>query len=68
MLNGVSLDSMLDYVSGSTSTLMCFIIPFVIYYKLIEQDPRKKHERLLYLSLIVVFSVFQVYKIISFFI
>ena len=59
---------MLDYVSGATSTTMCFIIPFVIYYKLIQDDPTRSKERIFYLVLIVLLSTFQILKIASFFI
>ena len=59
---------MLDYVSGATSTAMCFIIPFVIYFKLIQGDPKRNCERYFYLVLIVLLSTFQFLKIISFFI
>ena len=59
---------MLDYVSGSTSTSMCFIIPFVIYFKLIQDDPKRNCERYFYLVLIVLLSTFQCLKIVSFFV
>jgi len=67
IINDVSLDKMLDYVSGATSATMCFIIPFVIYYKLIQDDPKRTCERYFYLVLIVLFSIFQIGKIMSFF-
>ena len=67
VMNGISLDTMLDYVSGATSTTMCFIIPFVCYYKFIEKDADKKREKIVYLGLIAVFVIFQVGKIVSFF-
>ena len=67
IINDVSLDKMLDYVSGATSTTMCFIIPFVIYFKLIQGDPKRNCERYFYLVMIVLFSIFQIGKIVSFF-
>ena len=67
IINNISLDKMLDYVSGATSTTMCFIIPFVIYYKMIKDDPKRSCETYFYLVLIVLFSIFQIGKIISFF-
>ena len=60
------MDKMLDYVSGSTSAIMCFIIPFMFYYKMISHDHTKRYERWVYLVLIVLFTIFQVLKIFSF--
>lgn len=67
VINGISLDNMLDYISGATSLLMCFIIPFTIYHKLIKDDPSKRCESMFFFFLIVVFVLFQILKIISFF-
>jgi hypothetical protein len=60
------MDKMIDYVSGSTSITMCFSIPFLFYYKMIRDDPAKTSERLIYLILIGLFTVFQILKILSF--
>ena len=67
VLNNIPMDKMLDYVSGSTSTIMCFIIPFVFYYKYLITLPKcPTGEKWLYIVLIVFFSFFQVLKIASF--
>ena len=58
---------MLDYVSGASSLTMCFIIPFVIYYKLIQDEPKRNWERYFYFMMIVLLSIFQIGKIVSFF-
>ena len=66
VLNDIPMDKMLDYVSGSTSITMCFTIPFLFYFKLIKDDPKRTCERFFYLFLILLFAAFQVLKILSF--
>ena len=66
VMHDIPMDKMLDYVSGSTSITMCFTIPFLFYYKMITDDPAKKCEKLVYLFLILLFTAFQILKILSF--